>query len=297
MRSVVLDLGGTAIKSAIYGDGILTDVREVPAQAQRGGKYLIEKAADIIRSYAAEHPFERIGISTAGQVDSQKGRIIYANRNIPGYTGMEVKAILEKIFSLPAFVENDVNAAGIGELLFGAAQNAGQVLCMTFGTGVGGAIFLDGRLYTGSGFSAAEFGGIVVHPEERCSAEDLFSGCYEDYASATALVRRVRQLYPEICDGRAVFDRMEDYGVKEMIDGWIGEVINGLVTLIHIFNPEAVILGGGVMEQNYILSEIRKRIYSEIMPGFTNVAIKGAKLGNRAGLYGIGAVAEGKYQR
>lgn len=297
MQSIVLDLGGTAIKSAIYRDGILADVREIPAKAQRGGKYLMEKTADIIRSYAAEHSFERIGISTAGQVDSQKGRILYANRNIPDYTGMEIKAIMEKNFSVPVFVENDVNAAGIGEMLFGAAKNVRQVLCMTFGTGIGGAIFLDGKLYTGSGFLAAEFGGIVIHPEKRCAAKDMFTGCYEDYASTTALVRRVKQFYPELCDGRAVFAHLEEAGVRKMIDDWIGEVINGLVTLIHVFNPAAVILGGGVMEQNYILSEIQKRIYPEIMPGFRNVAIKKAELGNRAGLYGIGAVTEGRYQR
>ena len=76
MRSVVLDLGGTAIKSAIYGDGILTDVREVPAQAQRGGRYQIAKAGERSRGEAAEHPLERSGISTAGPVESQKGRII-----------------------------------------------------------------------------------------------------------------------------------------------------------------------------------------------------------------------------
>lgn len=297
MQIMVLDIGGTAIKSAIYQKGILLEMRETPSDAKRGGGYLIKKAKDIIHSYQSDYSFKRIGISTAGQVDSSEGTVLFANKNIPDYTGMRIKDLLEREFLMPVFVENDANAACIGEAVFGAGKGKRQFLSMTIGTGIGGAIFLDGMLYTGSHFSAAEFGGIIVHPEDRDPKMDPFSGCYEKYASTTALVENVRKFYPQCTDGRAVFEHFEIKEVRNLIEKWVEEIINGLVTLIHIFNPTTIILGGGIMEQDYILSEISKRIYDEMIPSFRNVEIKKAVLGNQAGMIGIGAIAENRYSK
>ena len=104
-------------------------------------------------------------------MDPEKGQIKYANENIPGYTGMKVKEILEDEFSVPAAVENDVNAAALGEGRFGAGQDMEDFLCITYGTGVGGAAVIGRKLYHGSGFSAGEFGGILIHPEDRREGE------------------------------------------------------------------------------------------------------------------------------
>ena len=293
MKTVVLDIGGTSIKSAVYQDGELSDVQECASDAGCGGSCLMQRAETVVRCYQEKHSLGRIGISTTGQVDPVEGRILYANQNVPGYTGMCVRKHMEEVFGLPVVVENDVNAAGIGEAIFGAGVGERDFLCMTIGTGIGGAVFLDGRLYRGSSFSAGEFGAMLMYPGQRHGKEDMFGGCYEKFASAAALVERVRRVCPQLTDGRAVFASLERENVRAIVDDWIGEIVNGMVTLIHILNPSSVILGGGVMEQDYAFHGIRENVYRKIMPSFRNVVIRKAALGNRAGMYGIGAVAEG----
>ena len=199
------DIGGTAIKSGLYQDGALSEIRETATEAMKGGPQVVNRILEIIRDYRNICPFDKIGISTAGQVDPVRGCIIYANENIPGYTGTMLKDIMEQEFQVPTAVENDVNAAAIGEAVFGAGQNQKDFVCLTYGTGVGGAIFTNGKLYSGSSYSAGEFGCIVIHPEERNPAKDLFSGCYERYASTTALVNYAKKLDASLSNGRIIF--------------------------------------------------------------------------------------------
>ncbi|MDE7015622.1 MAG: ROK family protein [Kineothrix sp.] len=146
MLTMVLDIGGTAIKSGLYDDGELSAVRETPTDAKMGASHVVARAMELIEEYQKIGRFRRIGISTAGQVDSETGRIIYANENIPGYTGTALKDVMEKKFGIPAAVENDVNAAAIGESVFGAGKGVEEFVCLTYGTGVGGAIFANGKL-------------------------------------------------------------------------------------------------------------------------------------------------------
>lgn len=286
MTTIVLDIGGTAIKSGLYIDGTLTDLKETPTEASQGGAHVTARAKEIIATYQQHTPFERIGISTAGQVDPVRGQIIYANENIPGYTGTKLKEILEQEFHVPVAVENDVNAAAIGESVFGAGKNRSNFVCLTYGTGVGGAIFSGGKLYSGSNYSAGEFGAIVTHPEARKIEEDMFSGCYEKYASATALVKSAQQFDATLINGRKIFERLEEPDVKELVDRWILEILYGLTTIIHMLNPECVILGGGIMEQPYVIEQLRERLYPNIMSSFRQVKLEKAALGNRAGMLG-----------
>lgn len=286
MTTMVLDIGGTAIKSGVCVDGTLTDIKETPTEAKQGGPHVTARIINIISEYRRHHSFERIGISTAGQVNPVLGQIVYANENIPGYTGTKLKDILEQEFHLPVCVENDVNAAAIGESVFGAGREHRNYVCLTYGTGVGGAIFFDGELYSGSGYSAGEFGAIVTHPEERTVGNDMFSGCYEKYASATALVGKAMQFDPSLSNGRKIFEELGNPDVKKIVDCWIAEIIYGLTTVIHMLNPECIILGGGIMEQPYIIEQLRERLYPNIMPSFRQVQLEKAELGNRAGMLG-----------
>ena len=286
MTTIVLDIGGTAIKSGLYIDGTLTDLKETSTEASRGGAHVTARVKEIIATYQQRTPFERIGISTAGQVDPVRGQIIYANENIPGYTGTKLKEILEQEFHVPVAVENDVNAAAIGESVFGAGKNRSDFVCLTYGTGVGGAIFSGGKLYSGSTYSAGEFGAIVTHPEARKIEEDMFSGCYEKYASATALVKSAQQFDATLINGRKIFERLEEPDVKELVDRWILEILYGLTTIIHMLNPECMILGGGIMEQSYVIEQLRERLYPNIMSSFRQVKLEKAALGNRAGMLG-----------
>jgi predicted NBD/HSP70 family sugar kinase len=286
MAVMALDIGGTAIKSALYNEGTLTDIKETPTQAAQGGSHVVNRIKEIIKEYQKDYSFERIGISTAGQVDPVRGEIVYANQNIPGYMGTKLKKIMEEEFHVPTKVENDVNSAAIAESVFGVGKPYKEFVCLTYGTGVGGAIFANGKLYTGSSYCAGEFGAIVTHPEDRILGKDMFVGCYEKYASVTALVNSALRVDASLTNGRKVFERIGEPKVKEVVDRWILEIIYGLTTIIHMLNPECVILGGGVMEQPYVLERLREQLYQHIMSSYHHVMIEKAALGNRAGMLG-----------
>ncbi len=286
MATMVLDIGGTAIKSGLFDGETLSDIQETPTEARLGGAHVVQRSKDIIASYRERCSFDRIGISTAGQVDPVSGQIIYANENIPGYTGTRLGEIIAQTFHVPTAVENDVNAAAIGESVFGAGKDRREFVCLTYGTGVGGAIFSGGRLYSGCSYSAGEFGAIVTHPEDRDIGSDMFSGCYEKYASATALVTSAVQTDPTLDSGRKIFERIDEPEVRALVDRWTMEIVYGLITIVHMLNPECVILGGGIMEQPCVLEQLREKLYPNIMPSFRHVQIKRAALGNRAGMLG-----------
>lgn len=294
MRIAVVDIGGTSIKSGIFKDGEVEEIRETDTDAGLGGEYVMQKVLKVLEEY---QDFQAIGISTAGQVDSDKGMILYANENIPGYTGTMIRQILEDKFHVPTAVQNDVNSAAIGEAYYGAGKGYKDFLCLTYGTGVGGAIVMNGEIYSGSGYSAGEFGAIVTHPEDRDAKSDMFSGCYEKYASTTALVGRIREKFPDLRNGREIFARLEDAEVRIYVEQWIDEIVYGLTSLVHIFNPSLIVLGGGIMEQPYVVFSVRKKLGDQIMSSFRNVEVIPASLGNKAGMLGAAIEAQREYQK
>lgn len=289
MRIVAIDIGGTAIKSGLWNGTALEQIKETETKAAEGGAALMERVKGIIHSYGAD--FDAIGISTAGEVNTQDGSIYYANSNIPGYTGTPVRKIMEEEFHVPAAVENDVNAAALGELRDGAAKGCSDFLCLTYGTGVGGSIVINGKVYPGASFSAGSFGGIVIHPEEKAGTDSL-EGCYERCASTTGLVKRAKRVDASLDNGKKIFAAKDRPEVKEQIDAWIDDICTGLVTLTTIFNPSMIVLGGGVMAQEYVLAEVNRRVKEQIAPGLRAVEIVPAKLANTAGMMGAVSLAE-----
>lgn len=296
MKIVTLDIGGTAMKYA-YFDGdtlVFDDVR--PSEANLGGPKVLENILSIIRTIQNEHAIDAIGISTAGQVDAKTGIILYANENIPNYTGTNLKEILESEFLVPVYVENDVNAAAIGEAIYGAGKGEKDFLCLTYGTGIGGAIFLNHQLFKGKQGVAAEMGHMVTHPGGLpCGCG--FYGCYEQYASTTALVRSAKAQNPELHNGKVIFSALEQNNqeAKRLVDHWIKEISYGLINLIYIFNPGLIVLGGGIMTQPYILTRLEELIKQSTVPSFHGFQIALASLGNLAGVYGMKAIASKEY--
>lgn len=289
MKILVFDIGGTAIKHGICIDNQLITVQETPTEAHLGGRHIMDTITALIEK---EKDYDAIGISTAGQVNSDTGSIIYANSNIPGYTGTQIKKELESKFQVPVAVENDVNSAATGEAIYGAGQGFESFLCLTYGTGVGGAIYEKGSVYHGSRYVAAEFGAIVTHNQEKLEGNDYFDGCYERYASTTALVKKAQAYDSSLENGRKIFEHLEDPQVQKILSEWVDEIMLGLSTLAHIFNPSCIILGGGIMTQPLIQVMIQERVKRFIMPSFAHVQIKPAALGNQAGLLGACHLAQ-----
>lgn len=288
MRILAFDIGGTEIKYALCDENFnLTEKKSVPTNAHEGGKRIIERIVEIAGAF---ENIDRIGISTAGQVDSINGRIIYATDSIPGYTGTEIKAIVEAETGIPTAVENDVNSAAIGEAVFGAAKGCDSFICLTYGTGIGGAIYLDGKLFTGNSFSAGEFGHIVTHAGgKRCTCGGY--GCYEAYASASALVNSVSEKLGKKMNGREIFENFDDPEIRFVIDEWIDEIVIGLKGLAYIFNPSLIVAGGGIMNETYITDEINARLQKELMASFRKVKVVKALMGNDANKLGAAYLA------
>ena len=288
MKILVFDIGGTEIKYALCDENfVLTEKNSVPTNAFEGGKRIIERIVEIAKTFDG---VEKIGISTAGQVDSVKGEIIFATDSIPGYTGVPIKQIIETEIGVPCAVENDVNSAALGEAYFGAAKGEDNFICLAYGTGIGGAIFLGGKLFTGNSFSAGEFGHFITHANGKsCTCGG--SGCYEAYASSGALVRAVKSKTGRDLNGREIFAEFDNPEIRAEIDAWIDEIVIGLKGLVYIFNPSLIVAGGGIMNEKYITDEINIRLAAELMPSFRCAKVVKAQAGNDANLLGAAYLA------
>ena len=289
MNILVFDIGGTSIKHGLCTNGILNRVNETPTDARKGARHVMETVISLIQKI--DTPYEAIGISTAGQVNASCGSIIYANQNIPGYTGTKIREELEGLFHVPVMVENDVNAAAMGEAIYGAGKDFESFLMLTYGTGVGGAVINNKQVYHGSSYSAGEFGAIITHSDARLRGNDYFDGCYEKYASTTGLVKMAMEYKSSLDNGKKIFASLDDPQVIEILDHWVDEIMLGLATLTHIYNPSCIILGGGIMVQPLIMEKIKAKKDRFIMPSFAHVKLLSAGLGNRAGLLGANYLA------
>jgi glucokinase len=201
---------------------------------------------------------------------------------------MMVKKIIENKTNIPTFVENDVNAFALGEARFGAGKGHSDFLCLTYGTGIGGAMFLNNKLYKGNTSSAGEFGHMITHAGGKqctCGGE----GCYECYASAKALIEAVNKANSTNLNAFQIFEK-ENFSkpeIRSVIDKWIDEMIIGLINIIYIFNPPLIVLGGGIMNEDYVIDLIDRKIYNLLMDNFKNVNIVRSKLKSDSALLGV----------
>lgn len=284
MKILAIDVGGTAIKSALAApDGSLSHLREhpTPPDIARGIAYVA----------AGYHGYDAVGISTAGIVDHKKGRVVFSSATL-GYRPNEpLRQKIESALGVPCAIENDVNCAALGEARFGAGRGCDDFFCLTYGTSIGGALYLNGGLYRGSRNMAGEVGHMATHAFGRACACGR-RGCYSEYASVTALAARAMELDPRYCDGRAIAAGLEaDGALGQVVDDWAGEVCVGLAAVIHMFDPPRVILGGGIMNDRVFFDRILQKLPAHILPAYAGVELRPAETGNRAGLLGAAVLA------
>ncbi|WP_085993123.1 ROK family protein [Oceanobacillus senegalensis] len=286
----VFDIGGTAIKYGVVSlNGEIYRHDSFPTDVRLGGEALIDRVIGRVKELQTEWEISGISISTAGQIDSVNGVVFHATDNIPGYTGLNISSKVHEATGLKVSVENDVNCTALGEHWMGVARGAADFLCVTIGTGIGGALFLREGLYAGPAFAAGEIGHINLYPGGRvCTCGN--EGCYEQYASSKALEMLVQEKFDSIMDLRDFFEQLRN-GQEEMLEvfhQWVDDLTNGLRSVVHMINPELIIIGGGISEQgDFLLDAIKTSLYKKIMPNHASkLQVKMAEYGNKANLLG-----------
>lgn len=295
---IALDVGGTKVAGGVVdARGTLLQREQVPTNAACGPEALMATLIALATRLHAAHPgVGAIGVSSAGQIDHRTGRVIYANDHLPGWTGAEIGACLRTALGLPVAVDNDVNALALAEATHGAAAGRRVVIVVAVGTGIGGAIVLDGRLFRGVSGVAGELGHIsLATGGPRCACGQR--GCLEVYATGphiAAAYARAADLHcplglPEVVARAANGDRAARAAFAQA-GHQLGRALAGLVNTL---NPDAIVVGGGVMAaRELLLTPLRAALDRHALgPARQAVTVLPAALGADAGLIGAGLLA------
>ena len=243
---------------------------------------MVRKICEITENLLKEHPASGICVSTAGMVDCSTGSITYAAPLIPNYAGTPIKKTMEERFSLPCEVENDVNCAGLAEHFAGASKGCQISLCLTIGTGIGGAIIIDDKVFHGFSGSGAEVG--YMH---------LPGGQFQDIGASSILVKNVaaaKNLPADSINGKYVFEQAKagDPDCLKAIDEMADILGMGIANICYVLNPEIVVLGGGIMAQKeFLYNRIRSAMDRYLIPFLaTKTKLAFAQNQNQAGMLG-----------
>ena len=246
-KTIGLDIGGTKIQGAVIDEkGEILKTYRLETCAREGKDKVLENISKII-DFLKTDEIKAIGVGTPGFIDSENGIVTFAG-NIDGWTGLNLKKEIEKISNLPVFIENDANIALVCEKWLGAGQGFKDIVMITIGTGLGGAVYNEKMgLLSGSHFQGAELGHLILHPNgEYCTCGQ--SGCAESYCSGTALVRHYEELTRNRLSGAEIFKISDkDENAKKVIERFTSDLAWFLTSLRNIFDPELIIIGGGVI--------------------------------------------------
>lgn len=301
MNFLGVDIGGTAVKIGLVNDnGDVVYQNSYNVNFDNYKTPIIQTVKKSIALFLQKNnvnikDLSGIGVSATGQIDVNTGTVIGSGGNIKNWNNTNIKKQLEDKFKLKTTVINDANAVALGEFWIGNGKGYSNIIAITIGTGIGGGIIINSNLLNGSMGIAGELGHFSINCNgNRCSCGNL--GCYETYGSMTALVNSIKnnqKLLNELnmkqnqINGKVIFDLIENEKVNLIVESWIDHIAEGLVSLTHIFNPEIILIGGGVSNQDYFINKVRLKVLEKIMPNFgKNLKIKQAKLNNTAGLVG-----------
>ena len=308
--TIGLDIGGTKISGGVIDENGVILARGRKDTPALDPAAIVEEAASLIRELSFEHAVDAVGVACAAFIDRSRSTV-YFSPNL-AWRDVPLKARLESVLDLPVIIENDANAAAWGEFRFGAAAEVDDMVLLTVGTGIGGGIVVDGVLMHGAFGVAAELGHMRVVPDGlRCGCGNR--GCWEQYASGSALVREARELVAsgtphaarlsELCAGdpaalsgpdvtRAAAEG-DPAAVELLADlgAWIGE---GVASVAAILDPELIVLGGGVSEAGALLIDPALAAFRRQLTGRGHrpeARFALASLGNDAGMIGAADLA------
>lgn len=291
-KAIGVDIGGTKILSAVIDErGSIIKSLRVPSEGREGREKILSHLYEAIEGVLTDG-VEGIGIGTAGQVDPDTGMIVTATPNLKDWAGTPLKDIIEERFNLPTYVDNDGNVAALGEWWAGGGKGARCLLCLTIGTGIGSGIVYNGKVFRGAKGVGAELGHMSIKYDGiRCNCGGV--GCIEAYASGPALIKSIQEKGRSIATPEEIqrYAESGDRIVLEAIEE-IGTLLGyAMVSFINIFNPDIILLSGGVSNLgDFLINPIRKIVDTYALPGGRDVKITRATLGEQAGVVGASAL-------
>lgn len=309
-----IDLGGTNIKAGIVdGEGKLLNKVSIKTRAERAMEEIIhdmgQLAVDAIKDAGLEiKDIEAIGIGSPGTPDNDEGLLVYSS-NLP-FNKAPIRKLIREVVDLPVYIDNDANCAAMAEAVAGAGKGAKDSVTITLGTGVGAGVIINGRIFSGFNQAGSEFGHtVLVSGGVQCGCGR--KGCFEQYASASALARMTKEAAEANPD--SLLNKVkEDFGewnaqiafvamkqgdkvAEKVIDSYTDYLADGLANAINTFMPEVLVVGGGVCgEGDPLLIPMREKTMSRpyFGPGVKKTRIELAQMGNDAGI--VGAAMMGK---
>ena len=306
---VGVDLGGTYIRAALADEvGEVRERRKVETLAREGVDAVVGRIVRAVEEVSDGAAVAAVGVCSPGPLNSKTG-VVYSPPNLLGWRDVPLAAMLRERLDVPVVVGNDANAAALGEFEYGAGRGFGHVIYVTVSTGVGGGIISDGRLLEGRRGAAGEVGHVVIEPDgPPCNCGNR--GCLETLVSGTAIARQAREAIAagwetsvaRLAEGEPrgvtaeVVARAAEEGdafaveLMGMVSRWLGL---GLAGLVHLFDPEVLIVGGGVTNAGELLMKpARETMVANIMPIYReDLKLVAPDLGPDAGLYGAVALA------
>ncbi len=309
MYRLGIDLGGTNIVAGVVDENykiVATGKRKTncPRPAEEIVKDMVAASNEAIKNAGLKiSDIASFGIGSPGAVNPTNGMVTYSP-NL-GFKNFEITKLLKEYMGVDFYIENDANAAAYGEYIAGAGKDCKNLIAITLGTGVGSGIIINEKIFSGSNYAGGELGHMVIELDgEICSCGR--NGCWEAYASATALIRQTKQAmikYPnsvmwKLCDddiknvgGRTAFDAMRagDAAGKNVVDKYIYYIAIGIANCINTFQPEVICIGGGVSKEgDTLIKPIKQYVDGEnYCRSFEKkTEIKTAQLGNDAGIIG-----------
>lgn len=299
MYAIGIDLGATFVKIGLVDNrGKVCFRRKIQTPIGANKALIIDAIINNIRDIIRESgkKVSGVGIGVPGPVDSKKG-IVHYFPNIKGWEEIPLKSILEKKLGLAVILDNDVNAMTLGEFVFGAGRGSQNIVCLTLGTGVGGGIIIDGKLYRGSSMTAGEIGHMPINetgPICNCGGK----ACLEKYIGNRYILERAKKIFGSGITLEKVSE-LAGSGNKKAILIWAGvaeKLSVALCQVINLLNPDKIVIGGGVSKAgSFILNPLRKEIKRRAMRDqAAHVKIVLAKLGSDAGIIGSSLLVRAK---
>lgn len=277
-----VDLGGTNVRVAkVNEQGEVLQVVKEATEVNKGVEHVIQKMIHMIESIDGYEECKGIGMGVPGPVDTKNGKMILAT-NLPGFEGYPITERMEGHFHIPAFLDNDVNVAGMGEAVLGAGKGCDIVYYVTISTGIGGALVVNQKVVAGKNGHAGEVANIIID-RNREKVNYLNVGAVENEASGTAITRKGKALFGDekIAHAGDVFDlaRKGNAQALQLCDEVAYDIAVMFSTIAHVADPEVFVLGGGVMKGKDVFFDKMESYYrTMIHKGMQTVVFKEAEL-------------------